>query len=102
MDGVVIDERRIHVDFSQSVAKLWHNFQTSKKEESKLDDKNKELILPNEVQKFEIKNNKDFMIDKRNYRMVFDNDNKNNFYPFWLFHLSLHSFTHNNTNSNTE
>lgn len=25
MDGVLIDERRIKVDFSQSVAKLWNN-----------------------------------------------------------------------------
>jgi len=24
MEGVSIDERRIHVDFSQSVAKLWN------------------------------------------------------------------------------
>ena len=26
MDGVLIDERRIHVDFSQSVAKSWNKF----------------------------------------------------------------------------
>jgi len=26
MDGVLIDERRIHVDFSQSVAKLWNSY----------------------------------------------------------------------------
>ena len=26
MDGVLIDERRIHVDFSQSVSKLWNTF----------------------------------------------------------------------------
>jgi peptidyl-prolyl cis-trans isomerase-like 4 len=24
MDNILIDERRIHVDFSQSVAKLWN------------------------------------------------------------------------------
>uniref|UniRef100_A0A183T1J7 Peptidyl-prolyl cis-trans isomerase n=1 Tax=Schistocephalus solidus TaxID=70667 RepID=A0A183T1J7_SCHSO len=30
MDNVVIDDRRIHVDFSQSVAKEWHRFRRQK------------------------------------------------------------------------
>ena len=42
MDGVVIDERRVHVDFSQSVAKLWYNFKKAQNM-SRAEDKNNEL-----------------------------------------------------------
>jgi peptidyl-prolyl cis-trans isomerase-like 4 len=31
MDGILIDERRIHVDFSQSVAKLWKKYRRGKR-----------------------------------------------------------------------
>jgi peptidyl-prolyl cis-trans isomerase-like 4 len=34
MDGVLIDERRIHVDFSQSVAKLWNTFRRKQLKET--------------------------------------------------------------------
>lgn len=82
MNGVVIDERRIKVDFSQSVAKLWYNVKKSQDSLLKLEDKANELILPNEDKKYEIKANKNFMIDKndkirntnKNYAMVFDED----------------------------
>ena len=33
MDGVLVDERRIRVDFSQSVAKLWRKHAKSHKAE---------------------------------------------------------------------
>lgn len=33
MDGVLIDERRIKVDFSNSVAKLWNNHRRKKLKE---------------------------------------------------------------------
>lgn len=76
MNGVIIDERRIKVDFSQSVAKLWNNVKrgqtggTVNKEEPL-----NELILANENHKFELRQNKNFMIDKKkNFRMVFDED----------------------------
>lgn len=34
MDGVLIDERRIHVDFSQSVSKLWNTFRRKQLKET--------------------------------------------------------------------
>ncbi len=77
MDGVVIDERRIHVDFSQSVAKLWYNFKKAQNLSTRNEDKNNELILPNENQKLEIKANKEFMVNKGNYKMLFDEPEEN-------------------------
>ena len=82
MDGVVIDERRVHVDFSQSVAKLWYNFKKAQNM-SRAEDKNNELILPNENQKLEIKANKEFMVNKGSYKMVFEETEENSKYrPF--------------------
>jgi peptidyl-prolyl cis-trans isomerase-like 4 len=71
MNGVVIDERRIKVDFSQSVAKLWQNFRKHQGS-ANTEDSHKELALPNENKKLEIKNNKNFMIDSNKFNMVFD------------------------------
>jgi peptidyl-prolyl cis-trans isomerase-like 4 len=72
MNGVVIDERRIKVDFSQSVAKLWQNFR--KHQGSAITEENhNELALPNESKKLEIKTNKNFMIHSNKLDMVFDN-----------------------------
>ena len=72
MNGVVIDDRRIKVDFSQSVAKLWNNFKQSQRGVNKLDDQANELVLPNETKKFQIRDNKNFMITNSRYNMVFD------------------------------
>ena len=85
MNGVIIDERRIKVDFSQSVAKLWHNVKKggvhleyepdkNKGEEDKKKHKSNvsEVIIQNDNQKLELRHNKNFMIDNKNYRMVFD------------------------------
>lgn len=35
MDNCLIDDRRIHVDFSQSVSKLWGQFRQSKRNGNK-------------------------------------------------------------------
>jgi peptidyl-prolyl cis-trans isomerase-like 4 len=75
MNGVVIDERRIKVDFSQSVAKLWHNV---KRGSVNLQDTNEkktkpnELVFQNENQKLELRHNRNFMTDNKNFRLVFE------------------------------
>jgi peptidyl-prolyl cis-trans isomerase-like 4 len=74
MNGVVIDERRIKVDFSQSVAKLWQNMKRSQSSDYKIEDNTNELSLPNENKKFEIKTNRNFMINKSNDGMLFEHD----------------------------
>jgi peptidyl-prolyl cis-trans isomerase-like 4 len=76
MNGVVIDERRIKVDFSQSVAKLWQNFRKHQGS-SGVEESHHELALPNENKKLEIRNNKNFMIDSNKFDMVFDNPDDN-------------------------
>lgn len=91
MNGVLIDDRRIKVDFSQSVSKYWYNYNkpnnNTNKEES--DDKNgyvknnkgnlqlneeNVLTLVNEKVKLEIKCNDNFNPQKRRdkYKLVFD------------------------------
>jgi len=72
MNGVVIDERRIKVDFSQSVAKLWYSMK--KNEDRKKQENMNEIILPNEFKKLELRQNKNFMIENNNYDLVFDED----------------------------
>lgn len=72
MNGVIIDERRIKVDFSQSVAKLWYSMK--KNEDRKKQEKANEIILPNEFKKLELRRNKNFMIENNNYNLVFDED----------------------------
>jgi peptidyl-prolyl cis-trans isomerase-like 4 len=74
MNGVIIDERRIKVDFSQSVAKLWQNFRRSQNSGYKVEDNTHELNLPNESKRFEIKTNKTFMINKSNEELMFEHD----------------------------
>ena len=37
MDNVLVDERRIHVDFSQSVAKQWNRWRRNGKFDNKVD-----------------------------------------------------------------
>lgn len=74
MNGVVIDERRIKVDFSQSVSKLWFNFKKGQLNQEKKDDKANELMLPNENQRLEIRANKNFMNENKNYQLLLEND----------------------------
>ena len=74
MNGVIIDERRIKVDFSQSVSKLWFNFKKGQMNQNKKDDKANELMLPNENQKLEIRSNKNFMNENKNYQLLLEND----------------------------
>ncbi len=66
MNGVIIDERRIKVDFSQSVSKLWYNLKKSQgglqiqeSNEKKSDD-----IGLHENHRMELRYNKDFMNNK--------------------------------------
>ncbi len=73
MNGVVIDERRIKVDFSQSVSKLWFNFKKGQLNAKNKEDQANELMLPNENQKLEIRTNKNFMNDNKNYKLLIDN-----------------------------
>lgn len=79
MNGVVIDERRIKVDFSQSVSKLWFNFKKGQMNQSKKDDKSNELLLPNENQTLEIRTNKNFMNENKNYQLLLENDKAKDF-----------------------
>jgi peptidyl-prolyl cis-trans isomerase-like 4 len=73
MNGVVIDERRIKVDFSQSVARLWFNMKKDQ-DRKKQQDKGNEILLPNEFKKLELRQNKNFMNENKNYNLVFDED----------------------------
>ena len=71
MDGVIIDERRIKVDFSQSVAKLWTNIKKNEgKNPQDLEKKNLEII--NENKKYQIIPHKNFMSEKLNYGLLLD------------------------------
>jgi peptidyl-prolyl cis-trans isomerase-like 4 len=85
MNGVVIDERRVKVDFSQSVAKLWHNAKRGRvnlEENTEKKSKGNELMFQNENLKLELRHNRNFMTDKSNYRLVFDGDRQSsNKYP---------------------
>lgn len=95
MNGVLIDDRRIKVDFSQSVSKYWYNYNkpniNARKEEN--DDKNGHtknnkgnlqmneenvLTLVNEKVKLEIKHNDNFNPQKRRdkYNFVFDEEQR--------------------------
>ena len=95
MNGVLIDDRRIKVDFSQSVSKYWYNYNKPnnnvRKEEN--DDKNGHtknnkgniqmneenvLTLVNEKVKLEIKHNDNFNPQKRRdkYNFVFDEEQR--------------------------
>jgi peptidyl-prolyl cis-trans isomerase-like 4 len=85
MNGVLIDDKRIKVDFSQSVSKYWVNYKKNNNNENnnKDDEKNNEgndLTLINENVKLEIKNKNNFQFgnkDKNNnqYKYVFHRDN---------------------------
>jgi len=72
MNGVVIDERRIKVDFSQSVARLWYNMKKS--EGKKKPEPTNEIILPNEYKKLELRQNKNFTYEKANYNLLLEED----------------------------
>lgn len=95
MNGVLIDDRRIKVDFSQSVSKYWYNYNKSNNNVSKEenDDKNGHtknnkgnlqmneenvLTLVNEKVKLEIKHNDNFNPQKRRdkYNFVFDEEQR--------------------------
>jgi peptidyl-prolyl cis-trans isomerase-like 4 len=66
MNGVIIDERRIKVDFSQSVSKLWFNlkkaYNTNEPEELE-DKKPNDFSFPDD-HKLELRYSKDFMNHK--------------------------------------
>ena len=48
-------------------------------DQQKKNDKSNELMLPNENQKLEIRANKNFMNDNRNYQLLLDNDKERDF-----------------------
>lgn len=81
MNGVLIDDRRIKVDFSQSVSKYWYNYNknnvtSSEGGEEKMKKTNEEnvLTLVNENIKLEMKHNNNFNPDnkKERYGLVFN------------------------------
>lgn len=76
MNGVVIDDKRIKVDFSQSVSKYWFNYKKTNRDNNitAKDSNSKEeqlFILPNDNVKLEIKRNKNFNADNKDYNYVF-------------------------------
>lgn len=79
MNGVIIDDRRIKVDFSQSVAKTIHINKGSSTQD-KMNNGN-DLTLINEHVKLEIKDNKNFCPqNNKNYNYIFhkEKEKKNN------------------------
>ena len=97
MNGVLIDDRRIKVDFSQSVAKYWYNYNNGNSNSSKGNDKannsnnstsnnnnqgdnENALNLVNENVKLEIKQTKNFNpVKDDKYKFVFTHNNSNNY-----------------------
>jgi peptidyl-prolyl cis-trans isomerase-like 4 len=74
MENVLIDERRIHVDFSQSVAKLWNKHRRSK---LGYKDKDDDVSYKKEKQeKFEYKINDRQHGGGEKYELVYDEDSK--------------------------
>ena len=88
MNGVLIDDKRIKVDFSQSVSKYWINFKKNSKFDNNPEintNQGNDLTLINENVKLEIKNKNNFQIgnkDKNNnqYKYVFNRDNNDDKY----------------------
>ena len=89
MNGVLIDDKRIKVDFSQSVSKYWINYKKNINNDNNINqDKINEgnnLTLINENVKLEIKNKNNFQIgnkDKNNnqYKYVFNRNNNDDKY----------------------
>ena len=89
MNGVLIDDKRIKVDFSQSVSKYWINYKKNINNDNNINqDKINEgnnLTLINENVKLEIKNQNNFQYgnkDKNNnqYKYVFNRDNNDDKY----------------------
>ncbi len=88
MNGVLIDDKRIKVDFSQSVSKYWINYKKNINNDNNINqDKINEgnnLTLINENVKLEIKNQNNFQYgnkDKNNnqYKYLFNTDNNNDY-----------------------
>ena len=83
MNGVLIDDKRIKVDFSQSVSKYWINFKKNSKFDNNPEintNQGNDLTLINENVKLEIKNqNKQFGKKDNNhlYKYVFHKEDKN-------------------------
>lgn len=102
MNGTVIDSRRIKVDFSQSIAKLWQNIKKNQMHNLKLDNNTNELILPNENKKFEIRQNRDFMIEDKNYSLVFENDDDQKYAQQSYANIEIDHSKHKNKNENYE
>ena len=81
MNGVLIDDRRIKVDFSQSVSKYWYNYNKNNvtsseggEEKKKKTNEENVLTLVNENIKLEMKHNNNFNPDnkKERYGLVFN------------------------------
>ena len=83
MNGVLIDDKRIKVDFSQSVSKYWINFKKNSKFDNNPEintNQGNDLTLIYENVKLEIKNqNKQFGKKDNNhlYKYVFHKEDKN-------------------------
>ncbi|XP_015946808.1 peptidyl-prolyl cis-trans isomerase CYP59 [Arachis duranensis] len=89
MDNALIDDRRIHVDFSQSVAKLWSQYRRNQKGKGggcfkcgSADHIAKDCTADDSMKqpaKFVLKdNNTQHGGDNTRYEMVFDGDNSQN------------------------
>jgi len=71
MENSLIDERRIHIDFSQSVAKMWPRYRKDMRKKFEEEEKNKMNMTDVELkQKVRLGDDK--------YKFVFENSRKNN------------------------
>ncbi len=67
MNNVLIDDRRIKVDFSQSVAHLWNRYkmQSRKGQQQK---QSSQATRPQQIQKHQYNNNMSYRLDRKRYR----------------------------------
>ncbi|KAJ2473370.1 Peptidyl-prolyl cis-trans isomerase-like 4 [Coemansia sp. RSA 2322] len=71
MDNVLIDDRRIHVDFSQSVSKLHGKWLQNRKQRNELHGSNKSLRMKSKYRSDEMGDSSS-VTDARRFDMVFD------------------------------
>ncbi|GJM97706.1 hypothetical protein PR202_ga14652 [Eleusine coracana subsp. coracana] len=90
MDNCLIDDRRIHVDFSQSVSKLWGQFRQSKKNGKKARDCDQDGDQKNKGSNYVLKdeNTQRGGNHRRSYDLVFDEDDAD--YPYKKDHENGH------------
>lgn len=79
MDNALIDERRIHVDFSQSVSKLWNKYKHKRNEPNEAQNTNKphnNIVLKKKYTNEDAKLIFDDEMDRNHYKKNIETHNK--------------------------